>query len=291
MARARQPRARPPRAVYGGDSPAGAFRRGGGGPLPPSFLALHVDVVADRGAVLQLGREAALLEADDLDGVHLPRLGVEGVRGLHLELVALEVAEEAVAVAAVDELHRDLVVAGDDAAVEDLELLALLEVAVDVHLRVDGRAVERVRDGLEVERRSHLVAVQQDGLRAGGDVAADHHLLQVHEARLGPEDLLLEIGDALLERPDLELVLLVGGEGGLARVRRGGLRRGGALRLPERERRQRRAEETGQPEVAHVTLASGKNPRESTGKDSLIPQGTERVLSRPFASSPPPRRP
>ena len=43
---------------------------------------------------------------------------------------------------AVDQLHRDLVVPGGHPAVEDLELLPLLQVAVGVHLGVDGRAVE-----------------------------------------------------------------------------------------------------------------------------------------------------
>jgi hypothetical protein len=121
---------------------------------------------------------------------------------------------------------------------------SLLEVPVHVDLRVDGRAVEGVGHRLQVERGSHLVPVDEDGLRAGRDVAADDHLLQVHQAVLGPEDLLLEVGDALLEAPDLQLVLLLCG---LRRRRR----RGAGRRLRGYETRQGREKRCGEAGKSH----------------------------------------
>src|SRR5262249_27543894 len=127
------------------------------------------------------------------------RLGVEGVAGLYLELVALEVTEDAVAVPAVDDFRGDLVLPGDDAAVENLELAPALQISVDVDLGVDRGAVQCVGHRLDDEGRSHLVAMEQQGPSAHGEVAAEHRLLEQQQARLGPEDLFLEVSDLLLE--------------------------------------------------------------------------------------------
>ena len=88
--------------------------------------------------------------------------------------------------------------AGDDAAVVDVELFAVAEFALFVGLVEDRRAVERVHDLHELVRVAHLVLVNDVGLRAGDD-ALQHRLGEQREARLGAEDLLLELVDAVLE--------------------------------------------------------------------------------------------
>ena len=68
-----------------------------------------------------------------------------------------------------------------------------------VGLGVDLNAVERVGRLHQAERAAHLVLVADDRAR-GADDAAEHGLLEQVEARLGAEDLLLELVDVLLER-------------------------------------------------------------------------------------------
>jgi hypothetical protein len=70
------------------------------------------------------------------------------------------------------QLDRDLVLAGDDPAVEYFELFLLVEIAVDVDLGEDRRTVERVGDRLEHEGAAHLVAVREHRLGALADRTA-----------------------------------------------------------------------------------------------------------------------
>ena len=76
--------------------------------------------------------------------------------------------------------------------------LALAELALFVRLVEDRRAVERVHDLHELVRVAHLVLVDDVRLRAG-DHALQHRLGEQRQARLGAEDLLLELVDAVLE--------------------------------------------------------------------------------------------
>src|SRR5574341_451702 len=73
-----------------------------------------------------------------------------------------------------------------------------------------------------------------------------HHLLEVHQPVVGAEDLLLEVGDPLLQAADLQLVLLLGRLRGRRRHRGrcGGGRLGGDGEWLDREQQSGGAEES-----------------------------------------------
>src|SRR5262245_58841008 len=96
--------------LLGGRGPTHALRRH------------HVHAELDRRLLLHVGVDAALLVAHDGDDGRLAVAGDEGVARADVELVVLEVAEDAVAVSLIDELHGHGVRAGLDGAVVDVEL-------------------------------------------------------------------------------------------------------------------------------------------------------------------------
>src|SRR6185312_7445629 len=122
----------------------------------------------DRRTILRVGGDRiALLEAYDLE-LELLALG-RGERAARLrrELVPLQVGEHAVAVALVDHLHRQRVVARRDRAVEDFDLLLVAELAALVGLRIDLLPVEGVDVADGRVHRAHLVAMRDHRARAG----------------------------------------------------------------------------------------------------------------------------
>ena len=175
------------------------------------------------------GDAAALVALHDDLGV-LALADHERVAGAGRELVAAQVREHAVAVAAIEHEDRQRVRARRDRAVEHVDVLLVVELAGVVRARQQLRAVEGVDHLDEAEVPAHVVLVGDRAARA--DAARDHGLFQHAHARFHAPGLLLELLDLLFELAQLHGVGLFGrrfrgGRRGIARSRGAGRGRAG----------------------------------------------------------------
>ena len=144
---------------------------------------------------------------------------------------------------------------GLDRAVVDVELLHVGQPALA--LGGNLHAVQRERRLDQPERAAHLVLVVDDRAR-GADDAAEHGLLEQVEARLGAEDLLLQLVDVLLQRAQPHRV----GAGVGPPPAAGGARR---RRRAERPWRRRRGRPRPGRRAAAAPAAAAAAPAEGGG--------------------------